>query len=288
MGGDNVIFVIGATGRQGGAVAKYLLKAGWKVRALTRNPDQPKARELKESGADVIKGDLDKPEQIRLFFEDIYGVYSVQNPWITGLKKETEHGIRIAELAAAAGVQHLVYSSAGPGTSDTGVPHFNSKIPIEKKIKELGIPYTILRPAGFMELMSDKDFVPPLMIWNVTGKMLGEDFPLSWISCDDVGAVAKTVFSNPEEFKNKEIELVGDIRSMRECREIYTSVYGKRPLRIPAPVWLFRLMQKDLWLMHEWMKSQEFTPELLATTKQLHPEVMDVESWMKKKAQERT
>lgn len=283
MAGDKVILVTGSTGRQGGAVAKHLLNAGWKVRALTRNPDQPKAKELKESGADVIKGDLDKPEEIRLFFDDIYGVYSVQNPWITGLEKETEHGIRVAELAAEAGVQHLVYSSAGPGTEDTGVPHFNSKVPIEKKIKELGIPYTILRPAGFMELMSDKDFVPPLMIWNVTGKMLGEDFPLSWISCDDVGAVALKAFSNPEEFKNKEIVLVGDIKSMKECKEIYTSVNGKKPLRIPAPVWLFKLMQKDLWLMHQWMKSNGVSPEQIEATRQIHPGVMSVETWMKNK-----
>ncbi|MCC5913388.1 MAG: NmrA family NAD(P)-binding protein [Balneolaceae bacterium] len=52
------VLVTGATGRQGGAVARHLLKNGWKVKALTRNPDQPQAKALRELGADILKGNL--------------------------------------------------------------------------------------------------------------------------------------------------------------------------------------------------------------------------------------
>lgn len=283
MAEENVILVTGATGREGGAVAKHLLYAGWKVRALTRNPDQPKAEELKEAGADLIKGDLDRPEELSMFFEDIYGVFSVQNPWITGLEKEVEHGIKIAEMAAAAGVKHLIYSSAGTGEAGTGIPHFETKVKIEERIKQLNIPYTILRPAGFMELMSDKDFVPPLVAWNVVGKIVGKDFPMSWVACEDIGAVAAKAFSDPESFIHKEIALVGDIRSIKECEEIYTSVNGKKPFRIPAPVWLFKLMQKDLYLMYGWMKENRDSEELVDETRQIHPGTMSVDAWMKNK-----
>lgn len=282
MAAEHVILVAGATGRQGGAAARHLIKSGWKVRALTRNPDSKKAQALEKAGAELVKGNLDQPETLRQALQSVYGVFSVQNPWISGLKKETEQGIRIAELAAEAGVKHFVYSSAGPGTADTGVPHFNSKLPVEAKVQEIGIPYTILRPAGFMELMSDKDFVPPLVAWNVTGKMLGDEFPVSWIACDDIGAITAKVFDNPEGFGNREIPIAGDIRSIGECKRIYKSLFGKSPFSIPAPVWLFKLMQKDLYLMYEWMKGEEYTHEVLAETQQIHPDVMDVEVWMRK------
>jgi uncharacterized protein YbjT (DUF2867 family) len=284
MTGDKTILVTGATGRQGGAVARHLLAEGWKVRALTRDPDKPQAKALKEAGADVIKGDLNSPKRLKLFFEELFGVFSVQNPWITGLEKEVEHGIAIADMAAETGVQHLVYSSAGPGKTGTGVPHFETKIRIENHIRDLGISHTILRPAGFMELMSDKDFVPPLVAWNVTGKVLGDDYPLTWVATDDIGAVTAKVFAGPERFKGKEIPIAGDRKSMAECREIYKSVHNKNPFRIPAPVWMFKMMQKDLWKMYQWMLKDPEPDGIIDQTRQIHPEVMNVESWMRKSA----
>lgn len=50
---DKIILVTGATGHQGNAVTRYLLKDGWKVRALTRHPQSPEALKLKESGVEI-------------------------------------------------------------------------------------------------------------------------------------------------------------------------------------------------------------------------------------------
>ncbi len=282
--GDKTILVTGATGRQGGAAARHLLKDGWNVRALTRNPDSEKAKSLKELGADVIKGDLNRPDELKHFFEGIHGVFSVQNPWITGLEKETEHGIVTADLAAGGSVKHLVYSSAGPGNPGTGVPHFDSKLKIEEQIRGLGVPYTILRPVGFMETLKDNDFVPPLMAWNVNEKVLGKDRMLNWVACDDIGAVAAKVFASPGEFAGKEIAIAGDRKSMDQCREIYKKIHNKNPFRIPAPVWLFKVMQKDLWKMYQWMLREPDPEGLIEQTRKIHPGVMDVETWMWKNA----
>lgn len=278
-----IAFVTGATGRQGGAVVRHLLNSDWSVRALTRDPKKRKAIKLKKLGADVIKGDLDKAKHLRLFFEDADAVFSVQNPWITGLEKEVIHGKKIAEMAANMGVGHLVYSSAGSGKPGTGVPHFESKLQIERYIKELGISYTILRPAGFMELMTDKEFVPPLVAWNVTGKMLGNNFPLTWIACDDIGAITAKILENPGKYAGKEFSIAGDKKSMAECKEIYRTVYDKIPFRIPAPVWLFKWMQKDLYQMYQWMKNDLIPDDLIEDTRAIHPGIMNIEAWMKKK-----
>lgn len=282
MSNPRMVLVTGATGRQGGAVARHLLEAGWSVRALTRDPAQPNAIALQEAGADVIRGDLNEPEHLRHFFEDVYGVFSVQNPWVVGLKREVVHGKRIADFAAKAGVKHFVYSSAGPGLPGTGVPHFDSKLQIEAHIKKMGLPATIVRPTGFMELMSDKDFVPPLVAWNVAGKMLGEDFPLSWIATDDIGAVVLRVFENPDAYIHRELMIAGDQKSLEECREIYQSVYKKWPRSLPVPVWLFRWMQNDLYRMYEWMKTVRDPDDIVQNTRAIHPDVMDVVTWMRK------
>lgn len=281
MENKKIILVIGATGRQGGAVAKHLLEAGRVVKALTRDSNSVKALALKKAGAVVVEGNLDEPENIQHFFEGVYGVFSVQNPWITGLEKEIKHGKVVADLAKQFGIKHFVYTSAGYGKAGTDVPHFESKLQVEHHIKHLQLPYTILRPAGFMEMMSDKSFAPPLVAWNVTGKMLGDDFPLSWIAVDDIGAAAAKIFSEPDKHIGKELELTGDIKSMKECREIYRNVCGKNPFRIPAPVWLFRLMQKDLCKMYNWMKEQKVPERSLADTKQMLGKTMTVEIWMK-------
>ena len=54
-----VVVVVGATGRQGGAVAKILLESGHEVRAITRNPDSVKAKELASAGATIVRTSLE-------------------------------------------------------------------------------------------------------------------------------------------------------------------------------------------------------------------------------------
>jgi uncharacterized protein YbjT (DUF2867 family) len=283
MQSQNTILVTGATGRQGGAVTRHLLLSGFKVRALTRNPNSPKAKVLKKLGAITVKGNLNEPDSIRPAFEDLYGVFSVQNPWITGLKKEVEHGIRVAEMAAKAGVQFLVYASAGTGESDTGVPHFNSKLEVEEFIRSVGIHYTILRPNSFMELMFDRDFFPSLVAWSVKEKIIGFDRSVLWISTDDVGAIAAKIFANPTLYLGKDLMLASDKKSMNECRKTYKSVFGKKPFQIPAPVWLFKLMQNDLYRMFQWMKTWEETEDIIRQTKVIRPEVKNLREWMESK-----
>ncbi|TVR13422.1 MAG: NmrA/HSCARG family protein [Balneolaceae bacterium] len=276
---EKTVLVFGVTGRQGGAAAVYLQKAGWKVRGVSRNPEKDKAKKMVAAGIEMVKGNLDDPETVKDAFSGVHGVFSVQNPWITGLKKEVEHGRRIVDLASDAGVKHLVYASAGTGDKSTGVPHFNTKAEIEESVKASGIPFTILRSASFMELMRDKDFLPPLVMWNVMPKIIGDEFPVIWISAHDVGAVTASVFNNPGEFAGKELQLAADKQSVKECREIYTSLYGNPPKRIPAPAWLFKLMQKDLYKMFLWMLQYKEPESIIEDTRKIYPEALTVEKW---------
>src|ERR1044071_8697975 len=108
------IVVTGGTGRQGGAVTRQLVKDGWRVRAITRNASKPGARALVDLGAEVVQGDMAAPDSLVPAFNGAYGVYSVQNPMISGYEGEIRQGKNVADLAKDAGVRHLVYGSAAP------------------------------------------------------------------------------------------------------------------------------------------------------------------------------
>src|SRR5262245_4536778 len=118
------ILVTGATGLQGGSVVRALQKkGGFTVRALTRDASSPKAAKLKEKGVEVMAGDLDDRASLDAAMRGAHGVFSVQT---IGKKEgdEQRQGIAVAEAAAAAKVEHLVYSSVDGAERKTGIPHF--------------------------------------------------------------------------------------------------------------------------------------------------------------------
>lgn len=86
------ILVIGATGNQGGEVAKALLADGWTVHALTRNPQSAKARALENQGVHLVAGDMADRPMLTQAFKEVTAVFSVQNFWDLGLKEEVRLG----------------------------------------------------------------------------------------------------------------------------------------------------------------------------------------------------
>ena len=78
MASGLTVAVVGATGRQGGAVARHLLADGWTVRSLTRRPESAAGRRLAALGADVIGVELDDRRALTAAFTDVHGVFSVQ------------------------------------------------------------------------------------------------------------------------------------------------------------------------------------------------------------------
>jgi uncharacterized protein YbjT (DUF2867 family) len=196
-----IIVVTGATGRQGGAVTHALLKAGWHVRALTRNPSGEKAQKLSALSAEVIQGDMDDRQSLQSAFQGAYGVYSVQNPMLSDVETEIRQGKLVSDVAKEAYVQHLVYGSAGIGKR-TGVGSWDSKLHVKAYMEALGIPLTILRATAFMELMTDKAYYPAASTWHLMPKLMGAARPIGWISVDDLGIIAAKVFGASDQFSN--------------------------------------------------------------------------------------
>lgn len=147
------VLVAGATGQQGGAVARHLLGDGWEVRALVRDPNKEAAQALLKQGAELVHGDLYDRASLDRALKGMYGVFSIQNYWLpdVGYEGEVKQGKLLADAAKEAEVQHFVYSSVGAAHRGMGQSHFESKLIIERYLQESGLPFTIVRPVAFMD-----------------------------------------------------------------------------------------------------------------------------------------
>src|SRR3954453_3205746 len=141
------ILVTGATGQQGGTLARQLLQKKHKVYALTRNTHSPAAEDLHDKGANIVKGDLDDSDSLIRVVNDVESIFLMGTPF----EGEIRRGKLMVDIAKDKGIEHLVYSSVANADKNTGIPHFKSKYKVEQHIKNLRIPYTIIGPTFFME-----------------------------------------------------------------------------------------------------------------------------------------
>ena len=278
------IVVCGATGRQGGAVARHLVADGWSVRGLTRSADSPKARALAAAGVEVVEADMTDRVSLDRAFAGAYGVFSVQNPMLSGFDGEVQQGKNVADAAKAAGVQHVVYGAAGVGER-TGIPSWDTKVAVAEHMRGLNLPLTVLRPEAFLELMTDPAYYPQVAVWHVMPKLMGEERVVPWLAVDDVGAIAARVFADPGRFVGADIPLAGDIKTIAECRAIWEDVKGRRPRSFPMPAWLFQRIAghagKDLPVMWRWLRTGS-VPEDTGPTREIHPGALTVRQWLER------
>ncbi len=139
-----IVLVTGATGSGGGATSRALLSRGYAVRALPRHPESEKAQALAALDATLVKGDLNDPGSLRVAVEGAGGVFSVQDFWEHGRVGEIRQGMSLADAAQDADVKLFMYSSVGGADRALDVPHFASKLEIEKHVRTRSIPWPIL------------------------------------------------------------------------------------------------------------------------------------------------
>lgn len=249
---SGVILVTGATGRQGGAVVRHVLDRDIPVRALTRNPDSARAQALAALGVELAKGDMDDVASLERAMVGAHGVYSVQDFWTVGAQREVKQGKNVADAALAAGVEHLVFSSVGGAERGSRIDHFESKGVIERHIRSLAIPATILRPASFME----NYYIPPVERALLKGKLVDPvraDTPYQTIATDDIGKFVALAFARPDEFLGVELEIAGSELTNRQAADVFARVLGRpvRFRRLPMPIVRVAL-GKEFFQMFRW------------------------------------
>ncbi|VVE61301.1 NmrA family protein [Pandoraea captiosa] len=223
------VLVFGATGQQGGSVAAALLKAGWPLRALVRDPASEKAIALRNAGAELVQGAYADTDAIRTAMRDVHGVFSVQQSSPGGDltdEDEVRFGISIADMAVECGVRHLVYSSgAAVGDKPTGVGHFDSKMRIEAHIRSLPIMATIVRPVTFMETLVMPGFGLDEGRFNF---FLRSKQAMQLLAVEDIGKFVEPVFAAAHRFGGQTFEIAGDTVTGETLEALLSEAAGRR------------------------------------------------------------
>ena len=275
---QRTVLVTGATGTQGGAVARELLSRGWQVRALTRNPGQPAAMALERLGATVVQGDFDDPDSLEAAMDGVYGLFAVTDFWEHGYDREITHGKALVVTAKSAGVEHLVYTSVASANQATGVPHFDSKYEVEQYLQASGLPYTIIRPVSFMD--------------NWVGRreeFLGGEFvnpgaseqTHQWIAASDIGFFAAEAFDSPDQWRGTATDIAGDEMQLAELVAMLAAIL-ERPV-------VYREISfaedqarygEELAIMHRWFEETGYSVDIPAL-RQAHPGLKTAEQFLR-------
>lgn len=273
-----LILVTGATGNQGGAVARHLLQRGnFTVRAFVRDQNKPAAQALKQAGAELVSGDFGSRASLDRALQGVNGVFSVQN-FQSGMETEIREGKAVADAASDAGIEHFVYSSVGSAERKTGIPHFDSKFQVEEYIRAIGLPYTILRPVFFFY---NYNAMRPMLEKGTLAQPLSPETKLQQLSEEDYGAMVALVFERPADFLNREKEVASVEMTMTEVAAAFSHVLGKTVNYQQIPFEAFEQQAgEEVTIMYRWFENVGYKADL-AQLKRDFPEPTDLESYLR-------
>lgn len=216
------ILIIGATGMLGKPVAKQLLKDGFRVRVLARNPQ--KAQQILGDRFDIHAGDVANSVSLRASLKGVDGIHInlKGGPSEADYERMDYHATRdIAQLAKESDTPRITLLSAyavHPEKADT--PESRAKYKGEQALKNSGVPYTIFRASWFMESL-------PLFVQGKTISLIGnQSHPLHWIAAEDYARMVSQSYKSDETL-NKELYIFGpEAYTMKDAMKIYAESVG--------------------------------------------------------------
>ena len=240
-----IIAVIGATGAQGGGVARAILDdpAGrFLCRAITRDPSKPQARELASRGAEVVKGDLDDAASLEQAFAGAHGAFCVTNFWehLSGAKEKAQ-AKHMADAARAARVKHVIWSTLEDtrklmAPDDTRmpmlqqkyrVPHFDAKAEADAFFADL--PVTYLVTSFYWDNIYAFGLAPKKGADNTYAWVMPMgDKRLAGIAAEDIGKVAYAIFKAGSKYIGRTVGIAGEHLTIADMGEKLSRALGIR------------------------------------------------------------
>ena len=277
---DRPVAVAGATGKQGGAVAHRLLARGHKVRALTRSPDKPAAQALAAKGAELVRADLEDRASLDRALAGAGALFSVQDFLEAGVEAERRQGLNLAEAAAGSGVEHIVYSGASTMDRNTSVPHLESKWQVETRVRGLDKPWTVFRPAAFMDNWEwDRQAI---LETGVVRYPIRPDTLYRQVAVADIAAMVVAAFEQPDVWIGQVMPLTGDVSSMEEITATLSRITGRK-LRYEQVSWEQCVAEQgeELMLMYRYFDTfgMDGAP---AYMHRFNPDAMNFETYLQR------
>jgi len=255
------VLVTGATGQQGGAVARALLTLGHRVRGLTRNTDSQASQALADLGAEMVTGDFTHRDSLAAAASGVDTIFLMTTPFESGVDAETEQGLLMTDVAKEAGVGHLVFSSVASADQKTGIPHFDSKFAVEEAIVASGVPYTIIAPVYFM----DNAMAPWMLDGLKAGKLslaMPGDVALQQVATQTIGEFATAIIERRETVFSKRYDFASDELNMEDVVAIISAGSGNKIVFEGFPPDAMREHSEDLALMFEWFDTAGYIADI--------------------------
>ncbi len=246
MADSKLIAVFGATGAQGGGLARAILDdpdGGFAVRAVTRNVDSAQARALAAAGAEVVAADLDDAASVVRAMQGAYGAYCMTNYWEHfSPDKELAQARNLAQAAKAAGVQHVIWSTLEdtrrkvPLDDDRmptlmehyKVPHFDAKGEADAFFREAGVPVTFLLTSFYWDNLIHFGMEPKPGDDGVLQFVLPmDDAKLPGIAAEDIGRSAYGIFKAGQQMIGRTVAIAGEHLSGAEMAAELATALGR-------------------------------------------------------------
>jgi uncharacterized protein YbjT (DUF2867 family) len=301
-----VIVVTGATGAQGGGLARAILaepEAGYTVRALTRDAHSEAARALAEAGAEIVSADLDDPASLERAFEGAYGAYCVTFFWAHFSPEQEQSQARsMAQAAKSAGLRHVIWSTL----EDTRrwlklddprmptlmerykVPHFDAKGESDEFFRQAGVPTTFLLTSYYWDNLIHFGMGPkPGPDGTLLLALPMGDRKLPGIAAEDIGRCAWGIFKQGEGLAGRTIGIAGEHLTGAEMAASLGRALGREVRYAAIPPDAYRALgfpgSDDLGNMFQF--KHDFNDEFCAarsieTSRSLNPRLMSFDDWL--------
>jgi uncharacterized protein YbjT (DUF2867 family) len=299
-----LITVLGATGAQGGGLARAILadpQRRFRVRAVTRKPESEPARALARAGAEIVVADFDDPASLRRAMEGAAGAFCVTNFWEHFLpEKELAQAQTMAAAAADARVGHVIWSTLedtrdylSPGSrmpvlmGKYNVPHYDAKGEANREFFARGVPTTLLHTSFYWDNLIHFGMQPQR---RADGRLefvlpMG-DALLPGMAAEDIGPAALSIFARPE-LIGKSIGIAGEHLSGAQMAEQLTLALGEPVLHadltreqyaalgFPGADDLANMFQFKREFEHDYRAARP-----IACSRELHPRIQTFAQWL--------
>jgi uncharacterized protein YbjT (DUF2867 family) len=306
MADKKIITVLGATGQQGGGLVQAIQgdpSGGFRARAITRDVNSDKAKDLAKLGAEVVAADVDNPESLKNAFAGAYGAYCVTFYWAHfSPEREIAEIAAMADAAKQTRLQHVIWSTLEdtrkwiPLTDDRmptlmekyKVPHFDGKGSSDHFFTDAGVPTTFLLTSFYWDNFISFGMGPKR---GPDGKLaltlpMG-DRKLPGIAAEDIGRCAYGIFKKGKEYIGKTVGIAGEHLTGAQMAAEFSKALGQEVHYNAVPPEVYRSFgfpgADDLGNMFQFKHDFEdyfCGARNLAVSRSLNPTLQTFETWL--------
>ena len=305
-----VLAVVGATGAQGGGLARAALEdaqGGFTVRALTRRPGEAKAEALARAGAEVVGADLDDPGSLARAFTGADCAYCVTNFWEHfSPEKELAQARNLARAARSAGVRHVIWSTLEDTRRQVPltdprmptlqgqykVPHFDAKGSADAFFLEEGVPTTFLLTSFYWDNLIHFGMGPkPGEDGNYNFVLPMADRKLPGIAAEDIGRCAYGIFKRGGDLIGRTVGIAGEHLTGAQMAASLSGALGREVTYAYVPPEVYRTFgfpgADDLGNMFQY--NRDFSEAFCASrsldfSRSVNPHLATFSAWLSRNA----